>query len=147
MRRHLWAAMGAAVLLFLGGCSTIQKVMDAADKLEQFADKTELQRDKVDKALAAIEGVAGQIGDKGTLVLDIVGKVREAFATADKNQDNKVSGINEWQALLFALGSAIVGAVGGGAQGKRALDKLTAAKTDLYSKLDELWDEQKKGGA
>ena len=145
MRKRL-AILACGCVLFASGCSTIRKITDTVDKLEQMTAKTELKLDGIEKFLSTLQGLAGQFGDKGQLVLEIVGKVRETLAAADKNQDNKVSGISEWQALLGGLLSIVLGAFFGQQKGKEAIAVATKNTDELWDKVESLADKL-KGGA
>jgi hypothetical protein len=115
------------LLLLLPSCGIYTKLNEAVDRVDIATKQAE-------ESLEGVEAGLKAMGTKGEEIANKVAEIRTAIVEADKNQDGKVSGVEEWYGLVMQL-LTILG-VGGYAVSTNA--KRRANAQTMFEQLDQL---------
>tara|TARA_R110000803_G_scaffold17804_4_gene47880 strand:+ start:15344 stop:15751 length:408 start_codon:yes stop_codon:yes gene_type:complete len=120
-------------------CTAWERLNSGLAKLNTIADKLEVKTEPIQRTFDTIEKGLSQLGEKGEKYVATVANLRSAFTVSDLNGDKKLSGIQEFMALikniLIALG--LTGGAGAAWLSKRNSDS-GKLKAELSAKVANL---------
>ena len=115
------------LLLLLPSCGIYTKLNEAVDRVDIATKQAEQSLQGVEAGLAAM-------GTKGEEIANKVAEIRTAIVEADKNQDGKVAGIEEWYGLVMQLLTIL----GIGGYAVQTNNKRRANAQTLFEQIDAL---------
>lgn len=116
-------------LLLLPSCGLYTQLNQAVERVD-FATK------EADKALEGVQAGLTAMGAQGEQIAQKVRELRTAIEEADKNQDGRITGMEEWYGLILQLLTLL--GVGGYAVQTNA--KRRENVQALYEQIDSLKD-------